>query len=76
MRLLEHIWTRRAASYALSVQNRLTRTDTPEGSILYDYHYGDQLSRISEGGESLSYTWDGSLLKEVLYQGELGGSIQ
>jgi RHS repeat-associated protein len=58
------------------VQNRLTRTDTPEGSILYDYHYGDQLSRVSEGQESLSYTWDGSLLKEVLYQGELGGSIQ
>lgn len=57
-------------------QNRLTQTNTPEGSILYSYHHGDQLSQISEGTETLSYTWDGSLLKEVGYQGELNESIQ
>ena len=57
-------------------QNRLTRTDTPEGTIEYDYHHGDQLSQITEGSETLSYTWDGSLLKETGYQGELNESIQ
>ncbi len=63
---LEHTYT----------QNRLTRTDTPEGAILYDYHHGDQLSQVSEGSETLSYTWDGSLLKEIWYQGELNEGIQ
>jgi RHS repeat-associated protein len=57
-------------------QNRLTRTDTPEGAILYDYHHGDQLSQITEGGESLSYSWDGTLLTAVNYQGELNEGIQ
>ena len=57
-------------------QNRLTQTNTPEGSILYTYLHGDQLSQISEGSETLSYTWDGSLLKEVWYQGELNEGIQ
>jgi RHS repeat-associated protein len=57
-------------------QNRLTQTNTPEGSILYSYHHGDQLSQISEGTETLSYTWDGSLLKEIGYQGELNEGIQ
>nr|WP_252737897.1 DUF1566 domain-containing protein [Marinobacter salexigens] len=57
-------------------QNRLTQTNTPEGSILYSYHHGDQLSQISEGTETLAYTWDGSLLKEVGYQGELNEGIQ
>jgi len=63
---LEHTYT----------QNRLTRTDTPEGPILYAYHHGDQLSQVSEGSETLSYTWDGSLLKEAWYQGELNEGIQ
>jgi RHS repeat-associated protein len=57
-------------------QNRLTQTNTPEGSILYTYLHGDQLSQISEGTETLAYTWDGSLLKEVWYQGELNEGIQ
>src|SRR5690554_502050 len=57
-------------------QNRLIQTNTPEGSILYSYHHGDQLSQISEGTETLAYTWDGSLLKEVWYQGELNEGVQ
>ncbi|MFO7786719.1 MAG: DUF1566 domain-containing protein [Halospina sp.] len=51
-------------------------TTTPEGVINYDYLCGGRLSQVSEGGESLQYQWDGNLLTEARYQGELNASIQ
>ncbi|QKT02705.1 RHS domain-containing protein [Ectothiorhodospiraceae bacterium 2226] len=59
-------------SYA---QGRLARTDTPEGIVEYDYLCGGRLSQVREGLESLGYTWDGNLLTELHYQGELNESI-
>jgi len=41
---------------------QLQSTSTPEGLISYGYDCGGKLGSVSKGGESSSYTYDGSLL--------------
>ena len=53
----------------------LSKTSTPEGNIDYSYEEGSKLSRITEGSESLSYEYDGSLVISFSFAGVLNQTI-
>ena len=53
----------------------LTRIVTPEGDIDYTYTCGDKVQQISRDGESIGYTYDGSLLTGVNLTGSLNQGI-
>jgi hypothetical protein len=55
---------------------KLDKTTTPEGTIDYSYINGNQLSAINEGSEALTYGYNGNLLTDIIYDGELSSSIQ
>ncbi len=50
-------------------------TDTPEGIIDYSYACNSKIGRITEGAETITYGYDGSLLKDITYTGELSKTI-
>ena len=56
---------------------RLSALTLPEGQITYSYHTGTgNLSTITDsGGSTLSYTYDGLLLKGSTWSGTISGSI-
>ncbi|KKO50387.1 hypothetical protein VT06_02825, partial [Arsukibacterium sp. MJ3] len=59
-----------------SYQNgRLLSTQTPEGTSSYVYQQGDQLAQVTEGSETVSYSYDGTLLTALTYSGELNSSL-
>ncbi len=56
-------------------EGKLDYTETPEGTIQYEYLCGEQLDYVEEGTERLTYGYDGNLLTSVTYTGELHESI-
>ncbi len=54
----------------------LTRIVTPEGNIDYTYTCGDQVQQVSRDGESIGYTYDGSLLTGIDLSGSLNQGIE
>ena len=50
-------------------------TTTPEGVIDYSYTCNAKVASVSEGTETISYNYDGSLLKDITYAGELNNVI-
>jgi len=53
----------------------LSKSQTPEGDIDYAYTCGSKISNITEGAESLDYTYDGNLLTGLGYLGVLDQTI-
>jgi RHS repeat-associated protein len=56
-------------------QGRLLRTETPEASIYFNYLCGSKLASITRSGESISYTYDGSLLTSETSSGSLNQEV-
>ncbi len=56
--------------------NLLTQTQTPEGDIDYSYLCSSKVGSISKGAESLSYTYDGSLLLSETKTGTLNQVLE
>ena len=56
-------------------QGRLLRTETPEGSIYFNYLCGSKLASITKSGEGISYTYDGSLLTSETSSGSLNQEV-
>jgi RHS repeat-associated protein len=56
-------------------QGKLVRTELPEGNIHYRYQQGDQLYEVQHGSEFASYSYDGTLLTQLNYQGQLNTNI-
>ncbi|CAK8718667.1 hypothetical protein GCAAIG_08125 [Candidatus Electronema halotolerans] len=55
--------------------NLLTQTQTPEGNIDYTYLCSSKVGSISKGGESISYSYDGSLLTSESKSGTLNQTL-
>ena len=56
-------------------QGRLVRTETPEGTVYFDYLCGSKLASITKSGEGISYTYDGSLLTSETSSGSLNQAV-
>ena len=58
------------------VSGLLDHTTQPEGTTNYAYgSCGSQIDTVTEGAESIAYTYDGTLLTGMTYQGELNQNI-
>jgi hypothetical protein len=55
---------------------QLQSTSTPEGLISYGYDCGSKLGSVTKGGESASYTYDGSLLLTDTRAGMVNQTIE
>ena len=53
----------------------LNSTSTPEGNIVFNYACGSNISSLTKGGESLSYTYDGKLITSEIYAGALNQTL-
>ena len=64
--------------FAYDTMGRLVTVSTPEGEIgcLYDATSGNLTDIIVVDGGALSYTYDGSLLTGVRWQGQINGSVE
>ncbi|ACE86231.1 Rhs family protein [Cellvibrio japonicus Ueda107] len=56
-------------------EGRLAHLQTPEGDTHYRYQQGDQLHEIQQGSEKVNYSYDGTLLTQQTYQGQLNATI-
>lgn len=57
------------------INGLIDSTATPEGNINYSYTCNNKVASISEGTESINYTYDGSLLEDISYSGALNTSL-
>ncbi|MBQ0752639.1 MAG: thrombospondin type 3 repeat-containing protein [Gammaproteobacteria bacterium] len=55
--------------------DQLSRVVTPDTAIDYAYACNGNVSTITEGNETLSFSYDGELLTGLQYSGDLGASI-
>ncbi|MBW2120528.1 MAG: RHS repeat-associated core domain-containing protein, partial [Deltaproteobacteria bacterium] len=56
-------------------QGRLLQIQTPDGRIDFGYLCGSKVETIAEGGESITYGYDGSLVTSELFSGTLNQSL-
>ncbi|MBQ0775873.1 MAG: hypothetical protein KBT87_14465 [Gammaproteobacteria bacterium] len=55
--------------------DQLSRVVTPDTAIDYDYDCNGNVSKVTEGNETVSLSYDGDLLASIQYSGELSTSI-
>lgn len=56
-------------------KSRLRQIVTPEGNIDFNYQCGSQVESISQGSESIGYSYDGDLVSSETLSGTLNQSI-
>ncbi len=56
-------------------QGLLVRTETPEGSIYFNYLCGSKIGSVSKSGEGIAYSYDGILLASEIMSGTLNQTV-